>query len=383
MPINLDHHNHNHNQQQHSPILHHQYSPHHHNVHPQLPPISQLPHQFPHPHQIPNHQHSHSHPHHHHQQNSSISSLNSISSIKQSPQMSPNFSTFSVNSSIQTTPQEQHFPISTNQNHLNSPMSTTSTSQFQQQQPPQPPQQQHNYYHNSMQSSNNGTSLPTIQQQAQQQQPNPQVLNLKKEIIDEDKDNSSTSQDISLSSAISSPPTTVNNSNTPLTSSSQSIQHKPHSNSNSTPQSQTPINQIQHHEILPKLSREFVVRRISEGETGRVKEDIRCEACGKGYKHISSLAKHLWEHTPEWNVTKKLLISKHQQVQLLEAASILIGMNETTSSKNNNGDVLMDSSPDSIDSHSPNSLNSEDMVNVVINSITKDDEKNHKRATSV
>ncbi|KAF6063056.1 hypothetical protein FOB64_006071 [Candida albicans] len=63
---------------------------------------------------------------------------------------------------------------------------------------------------------------------------------------------------------------------------------------------------------------------ISEGETGRLKEELRCEACGKGYKHISSLAKHLWEHTPEWNVTKKLLISKHQQVQLLEAASILV-----------------------------------------------------------
>ncbi|CCH41595.1 hypothetical protein BN7_1136 [Wickerhamomyces ciferrii] len=79
---------------------------------------------------------------------------------------------------------------------------------------------------------------------------------------------------------------------------------------------------------VPTLSREFVVRRISEGESGRLKEELKCEACGKGYKHISSLAKHLWEHTPEWNVTKKLLISKHQQVQLLEAASILVSMNE-------------------------------------------------------
>ncbi|AOA64924.1 Hypothetical protein PP7435_CHR4-0097 [Komagataella phaffii CBS 7435] len=79
---------------------------------------------------------------------------------------------------------------------------------------------------------------------------------------------------------------------------------------------------------VPLLSREFVVRRISEGETGRLKEELKCEACGKGYKHISSLAKHLWEHTPEWNVTKKLLISKHQQVQLLEAASILCSMTD-------------------------------------------------------
>lgn len=34
-----------------------------------------------------------------------------------------------------------------------------------------------------------------------------------------------------------------------------------------------------------------------------------------------------WEHTPEWSYTSKLLISKHQQVQLLEAASVLVQMN--------------------------------------------------------
>lgn len=102
--------------------------------------------------------------------------------------------------------------------------------------------------------------------------------------------------------------------------------HHPHNYPQSPPSVQSPDQQQQ-----PYLSREFVVRRISEGETGRLKEGLRCEACGKGYKHISSLAKHLWEHTPEWNVTKKLLISKHQQVQLLEAASILVGMNENPS----------------------------------------------------
>lgn len=81
------------------------------------------------------------------------------------------------------------------------------------------------------------------------------------------------------------------------------------------------------------LSRRFVARRISEGETGRLKEELKCQACGKGYKHISSLAKHLWEHTPEWNMTSKLLISKHQQVKLLEAASILVSMNEESEQK--------------------------------------------------
>lgn len=79
--------------------------------------------------------------------------------------------------------------------------------------------------------------------------------------------------------------------------------------------------------LVPTLLRGFVSRRISEGETGRLKEQLKCEMCGKGYKHILSLAKHLWEHTPEWNMTKKLLLSKHQQVQLLEAALILVNMN--------------------------------------------------------
>jgi hypothetical protein len=35
-----------------------------------------------------------------------------------------------------------------------------------------------------------------------------------------------------------------------------------------------------------------------------------------------------WEHTPQWSYTSKLLISKHQQVQLLEAASVLLAMNQ-------------------------------------------------------
>ncbi|KAE8145156.1 hypothetical protein BDV25DRAFT_165266 [Aspergillus avenaceus] len=75
-------------------------------------------------------------------------------------------------------------------------------------------------------------------------------------------------------------------------------------------------------------------RRASEGshlvkgEGKRSMAELRCDRCGKGYKHGSCLSKHMWEHDPAWAITSKLLISKHQQVQLLEAASVLVNMNQ-------------------------------------------------------
>ncbi|KAI9244728.1 hypothetical protein BY458DRAFT_529394 [Sporodiniella umbellata] len=52
----------------------------------------------------------------------------------------------------------------------------------------------------------------------------------------------------------------------------------------------------------------------------------RCHDCGKSYKHPNCLQKHRWEHSEEWELTKSLPLTKHQQVQMLEAAAILIGM---------------------------------------------------------
>jgi hypothetical protein len=57
-----------------------------------------------------------------------------------------------------------------------------------------------------------------------------------------------------------------------------------------------------------------------------------------------------WEHTPQWAYTSKLLISKHQQVQLLEAASVLVAMNQDGTAAN-----------DSDNSSSPAASGSSDM----------------------
>ncbi|KAL2819343.1 hypothetical protein BDW59DRAFT_151470 [Aspergillus cavernicola] len=66
---------------------------------------------------------------------------------------------------------------------------------------------------------------------------------------------------------------------------------------------------------------------LVQGDGKGSRPDLRCDRCGKGYKHGSCLSKHMWEHNPAWAITSKLLISKHQQVQLLEAASVLVNMN--------------------------------------------------------
>lgn len=53
---------------------------------------------------------------------------------------------------------------------------------------------------------------------------------------------------------------------------------------------------------------------------------VECETCGKIYKHKNCLIKHRWEHHEAWNMTRKWCHSKHQQVQMLEAAQVLMEM---------------------------------------------------------
>ena len=74
------------------------------------------------------------------------------------------------------------------------------------------------------------------------------------------------------------------------------------------------------------------VSLLRDGKKGTI---FRCETCSKVrspgfptrtvlrhntqvYRHPSCLAKHRWEHSPHWRETSKFLLSKHQQVQLLE-----------------------------------------------------------------
>jgi hypothetical protein len=63
-----------------------------------------------------------------------------------------------------------------------------------------------------------------------------------------------------------------------------------------------------------------------------------CRDCGKSYKHPNCLQKHKWEHSEEWELTSKLPLTKHQQVQMLEAAAILISMDCQSPIESHDGD---------------------------------------------
>ncbi|KAI9199576.1 uncharacterized protein BJ171DRAFT_517977 [Polychytrium aggregatum] len=56
---------------------------------------------------------------------------------------------------------------------------------------------------------------------------------------------------------------------------------------------------------------------------------LECDSCGKKYKSPNCLAKHRWEHTESWKLSSTLNLTKHHQVQILEAASVLVEMRRT------------------------------------------------------
>ncbi|CAO3593305.1 unnamed protein product [Absidia cylindrospora] len=82
-------------------------------------------------------------------------------------------------------------------------------------------------------------------------------------------------------------------------------------------------------------------RTVPHETTVSSEVDLRsCHECGKIYKHPSCLYKHLWEHSEGWELTSKLPLTKHQQVQILEAATILVGMSTKTTTTTNNNSLL-------------------------------------------
>lgn len=75
-------------------------------------------------------------------------------------------------------------------------------------------------------------------------------------------------------------------------------------------------------------------------------ETHRCNDCGKLYKHLKSLFKHQWEHSEYWEASSKLSLTKHQQVQMLEAASILTSMKKQNNIDQDTGDSEEDNDQD-------------------------------------
>ncbi|KAF0445353.1 putative Zinc finger C2H2-type protein [Gigaspora margarita] len=56
------------------------------------------------------------------------------------------------------------------------------------------------------------------------------------------------------------------------------------------------------------------------------KTTYTCHVCSKRYKHRNCLVKHLWEHHESWELCLKFNLTKHQQVQMMEAAQILVDL---------------------------------------------------------
>ncbi|OBZ85338.1 hypothetical protein A0J61_06611 [Choanephora cucurbitarum] len=109
------------------------------------------------------------------------------------------------------------------------------------------------------------------------------------------------------------------------------------------------------------------VRKKSRGLSESFSGQYRCNDCGKSYKHPNCLQKHRWEHSEEWEITRKLPLTKHQQVQMLEAAAILAGINKNYRPKDEEEDVQIDDDDD-------NKEDSEDEESIVIDD---EEEKGH------
>ncbi|KAH9825214.1 hypothetical protein DFH28DRAFT_878214 [Melampsora americana] len=93
--------------------------------------------------------------------------------------------------------------------------------------------------------------------------------------------------------------------------------HHHHSNGNTLSQQQQRL----HHRSLETLTP--LHHHLTSKRDHKHAHLFKCEKCPKVYRHPQCLVKHRWEHTSYWADASKLMLSKHQQVQMLEAAAIL------------------------------------------------------------
>ncbi|ESZ96915.1 hypothetical protein SBOR_2709 [Sclerotinia borealis F-4128] len=137
-----------------------------------------------------------------------------------------------------------------------------------------------------------------------------------------------------------------------------------------SPPSSLPTHRIRLN-LMAKLGGESAIDDDNnDEEMDENEEDDLTESGMRGMREGSQLLKDgkkanandlRWEHTPEWSYTSKLLISKHQQVQLLEAASVLVGMNQDAA--DTPPDSAKDFQSDDQDSASPAASGSDDHEN--------------------
>ncbi|KAH9459837.1 hypothetical protein MJO29_003810 [Puccinia striiformis f. sp. tritici] len=88
----------------------------------------------------------------------------------------------------------------------------------------------------------------------------------------------------------------------------------------SSPPPQPPTSH--HHQRIHFRHKESVQHK-NHSNSSKTNQLFKCEKCLKVYRHPQCLVKHRWEHTEYWADASKLMLSKHQQVQMLEAAAIL------------------------------------------------------------
>ncbi|ORY94737.1 hypothetical protein BCR43DRAFT_494516 [Syncephalastrum racemosum] len=160
-------------------------------------------------------------------------------------------------------------------------------------------------------------------------------------------DHSTTPINIQQKPATTTTTTTTANANLSATATATAITPNSNSNNNASSIKSSSVRRTSHiasslprAESLPFYSHSPVAaaaatggrtirhRRQSESTLSRSArgQTHKCQECGKVYKHPNCLTKHLWEHSEQWELTSKLLLTKHQQVQMLEAAAILVGM---------------------------------------------------------